>query len=833
MPEDGLSASVRSDWKPLGTDVNFRKFEIYEMQWHTQVHLQDFIVAAAPFGGAIALLRTDRRCRPGGEQIQVHSAAGQSIKKISEELIVVGSDGSVHVFPFDPHVIRVKYSFTLGKEAKDAGVIDTRVFNTRHNQSTGVVVLTGSYRFILVKSLHDPRTNELPDIGLSSMPSCWQVVSIADSLKVLVAKDNLIYVINANDRSIRQFTGLFDSKITAITEMALSFNHKLLALFSDTGAIWIGTSDLIKGNEHNTKTRSRPRQFVWCGKDGVVATWANSMVLVGFEQQDIRYTLEGDDTTHIVAEPDGCRVITNIKHYFLQKVPIEVDDLFNIGSFAPGRLLLEAADLYRKGSHLADQYLTLIKEDDGQLEQAVDQCIRATGHQWDEESQKALLKAASFGKVFQPIEGKNRDQYVNMCKHVRVLNAIRSPQIGMPLSFRQFEALGESVVIDRLIVRQHWPMAQAISSYLKLNMENKILVHWACYKVEQKHLNTNEVATAIGTRLSTVRAMQYSEIANRAADEGRKDLAVRLLDFEPRAAEQVPLLLKLNQPEDALSKAVDSGDADLVYQAIFYMKEHASAGFNLKLRQFPVAMNLYQKLCRENDREKLEDLIDQEDDHAAMAKIKIEDAMNASRKEQKIAAMQLAAEHLRRTPDEFGAHQLELHIKLLRSQMKFEQKLPSLKLFDLHVNDTLMELLKVSELRAAEEIKKEFAVSDRRWMWLRAKVLAKQGQWDELEKLSKQKRVPLIGFQGFAELCLTYQNKMEALKYILKLKEDPKVNYVLRYTDGDIKKAAALAHEQKDVECLQLLREKAIEKAKTAYLANEIDEYILRLKNKK
>lgn len=31
-------------------------------------------------------------------------------------------------------------------------------------------------------------------------------MSIADSLKVLVAKDNLIYVINANDRSIRQFT---------------------------------------------------------------------------------------------------------------------------------------------------------------------------------------------------------------------------------------------------------------------------------------------------------------------------------------------------------------------------------------------------------------------------------------------------------------------------------------------------------------------------------------------------------------------------------------------------------------------------------------------------
>lgn len=43
----------------------------------------------------------------------------------------------------------------------------------------------------------------------------------------------------------------------------------------------------------------------------------------------------------------------------------------------------------------------------------------------------------------------------------------------------------------------------------------------------------------------------------------------------------------------------------------------------MKLRNFPVAMKLYQKLCRENDREKLECLIDQEDDHAAMAKIKV------------------------------------------------------------------------------------------------------------------------------------------------------------------------------------------------------------------
>ena len=56
---------------------------------------------------------------------------------------------------------------------------------------------------------------------------------------------------------------------------------------------------------------------------------------------------------------------------------------------------------------------------------------------------------------------------------------------------------------------------------------------------------------------------------------------------------------------------------------------------------------------------------------------------------------------------------------------------------------------------------------------------------------------------------------------------------VSRYTDGDILKGAQLALEQRDLECLHLLREKAIEKPKTASLANRIDEYILQVRGKK
>jgi hypothetical protein len=38
---------------------------------------------------------------------------------------------------------------------------------------------------------------------------------------------------------------------------------------------------------------------------------------------------------------------------------------------------------------------------------------------------------------------------------------------------------------------------------------------------------------------------------------------MQLLDYEPKAADQVPLLIEMEQDELALSKAIESGDTDL------------------------------------------------------------------------------------------------------------------------------------------------------------------------------------------------------------------------------------------------------------------------------
>lgn len=70
---------------------------------------------------------------------------------------------------------------------------------------------------------------------------------------------------------------------------------------------------------------------------------------------------------------------------------------------------------------------------------AVEQCIEAVGYEFDTDVQKMLIRAAQFGKCF--VSNMSSDDYVKMCRLLRVLNAIRDPKIGLPLTFMQYPLL--------------------------------------------------------------------------------------------------------------------------------------------------------------------------------------------------------------------------------------------------------------------------------------------------------------------------------------------------------------------------------------------------------
>lgn len=102
------------------------------------------------------------------------------------------------------------------------------------------------------------------------------------------------------------------------------------------------------------------------------------------------------------------------------------------------------------------------------------------------------------------------------------------------------------------------------------------------------------------------------------------------MDFEHRASEQIPLLLKLGQELQALIKAVESGDPNLIYYVLVVLKENYSTDkFYMTIRNYPSVNALYAKLCRTIQMGSLEQIYEQEDNFSAQAMLSVRDSYRA------------------------------------------------------------------------------------------------------------------------------------------------------------------------------------------------------------
>lgn len=167
-------------------------------------------------------------------------------------------------------------------------------------------------------------------------------------------------------------------------------------------------------------------------------------------------------------------------------------------------------------------------------------------------------------------------------KALRSLNALRNFDVGLPLTYDQFEALTPPVVVDRLLSRHAHRLALHLCDYLGLRGEvgrDKVLVHWACAKVRASGGESDEgVRDSIRRKLLGVASVSYADIAATADSAGRRRLATMLLDYEPRVADQVPILLKMREGRLALEKALDSGDTELIFMCLMHLRRAMKIG---------------------------------------------------------------------------------------------------------------------------------------------------------------------------------------------------------------------------------------------------------------
>ncbi|XP_025080748.1 vacuolar protein sorting-associated protein 16 homolog [Pomacea canaliculata] len=827
-----------ADWNPLG-DHYYRKCEVYAMEWSGVVDLAKHTVAAAAYGGPIALMKDESKLNRVPTNIKpvitVYNAAGKIINQIRwnsgtivkmgwtimEDLLFVQDDGVVLVYDM---FLTFKRTFSMGQEAKDVKILDARIFTSF--QGTGVAIMTSTFRIFLITNSDSPRIIRLAEVpDLNTFPSCWDIVVMDRQVRALVAKGRELFIVDQGGQYQKQDPQMDREDVGEYIDMAVSFNNKFVVLFTSTGHIWMGMSDLTtKVGEFDTKSGSKPQHFAWCGNGAVVAVWERIMLVVGPQKYWIKYNFES--TVHLIPEVDGLRIISNDTHEFLQRVPTVVEQIFKIGSMEPGAMLYEANKEYQKQHQKADEYLRMIME---KLDLAVNQCIQAAGHEFEPAKQKQLMRAASFGKCF--LTDYRPEAFVNMCQMLRVLNQVRHHTVGIPLTYTQLEQLSMPVLIDRLVLRKLFGLAILICQYLRVpdaEGENRIRAHWACYKVQQKHMEEDQLARVISQKLLERPGVSFSDIASVALEHGRKVLAVKLLDFETRASEQVPLLLKMGQQAPALAKAIESGDTDLVYTVLLNLRDNLDAAqFYMLIHTMPIAFSLYLQYCRHQNLQMVEQLWEQEDNPNEIALTKIVRSYTQDSLDPRIKTLEDAGNCFHRTGNTFAEKLTEEQIKLMRYQRRLEDELGR-SFADLSLHKTMYELTKEGSHHHVERLRKDFKVPDKRYWWMRVSALAEAGDWAELEKFSKSKKPP-IGMEAFVEVCMKYYNKQEALKYLSRVLPEHKVKSLVCV--GQFQEAADQAAENKNEDELNYVLGKV--KVADKQLAETVRGYLAQLNTRR
>ena len=279
---------------------------------------------------------------------------------------------------------------------------------------------------------------------------------------------------------------------------------------------------------------------------------------------------------------------------------------------------------------------------------------------------------------------------------------------------------------------------------------NKIYVHWASQKVKGSSADDDTIRDTIVERLRGKQGVSFETIARAAYDEGRGHLATTLLNSEPRAGKQVPLLLNMEEDDIALNKAIESGDTDLVFFVLLHLRQKLPlAAFFRTISDKPLAAALVESSARAKDTDVLKDLFYQDDRPIDGSNLLIDEAMQQPQVQTVIDKLKLAARLLTDAKDPSAVLQtkaLAEAAQLLKMQEAFDKDVSdtsSGSFVGLSVNETMFRLIKSGYSKRATKVQNDFKVPDKTWWWVRLRALVAARLWGELEEIAKNKRSPI------------------------------------------------------------------------------------------
>jgi hypothetical protein len=337
------------------------------------------------------------------------------------------------------------------------------------------------------------------------------------------------------------------------------------------------------------------------------------------------------------------------------------------------------------------------------------------------------------------------------------------------------------------------------------------------------------ICRLIVEKLAGKRGISFEEIARAAYDEGRGRLATELLNHEPRAGKQVPLLLNMEEDEIALDKAIESGDSDLIFFVLLHLKKKLPlASFFRVINTRPTATALIESSAQADDGELLKDLYYQDDRRVDGANVFVQEALKQPGSRTATDKLALAAKLLSDSKDTaFELKAMQEATSLLKMQEAFDRDLTE-SFTGLSVNETMFKLIKLGYQSRAKKLQSEFKVPEKIAWWIRfvasplfplphflllsnppfrLRALVSKRDWAELETLSNTRKSP-IGWEPFFNLVLSAGNPKLAALFIPKAAANLQSSVVIEMWEkcGMRVKAAEEAVRAKDVAAVDRLR---------------------------
>lgn len=851
--------------------------------------------------------------------IDVHSITGKKLWSVvfnstpqehivdfvfrNEDLIVVLNSGKYRVYT-DFQGTFNEYSFqenlvSLGNQEEESGkrYVITNLENDETEEAFDVIEaqIWANYLVLRHKSritLSDLNTFQNYDLSLEhldlSLVHCIALLSAKEqSIEFLLSYSNTIYNVKLDvGLQSAQFD---DQKLTdgPFTRISISHNRSLISIFNEKSSMIFVVRKLFDKVllEYDTSNESSvPFMIEWAGNDAIILSLRDEIKLIGPDQISISFFYDIVDQEEfdldqllrekqdsdlsftvpiIKSEPDGLRIITSKKVEFLSRVPQPSIDIHLVGSSHPSLILLDCASKLSEQPSKADTNISLLKSE-GSLREAMNGCLNAVLYEFDPQWQKTILKAVSFGKIYDN-DYYNAEEYLKVVNIIKVLNQIRSSEYGIFLTYEVVKEVGWDVVIGMLLTRHEHLLALKTIGLLQLpDLTNVVYSHWCCCKIRKElNLSDYDLFKIVAKKLISLERFTPGDmkrnhisvlgISNVAYQEGRVDLCKLLINLEPSMLAKMKEYLMIDETELALIKTFQAGDLDLCRLLLLHLQDTLPQLQLFKLLNQNEQSGLFKdtsaRLLLKDEEIKviLQDNLFVSGDLIGnfwvqnIAKYNAPLVDSYFKNESKFLERQLfkVKKFLREKKETentnfeevFQIHKQKLHgllnnlkytkitqreLAILELKKKLSEMYQTSFFGAKSLTDVLVKLIKMHQIKTANKIVKDQKLPPEKLWYLVLEVYSDAGEFERLHKFittnsSGSKLKSPIGMTVIAETCITYgAPKAYTSVYIGAINDSSYQKVVELYLSiGEFKLAAEEAFNNKDGEMLRSILKKA------------------------